>query len=59
MDTIEAKKNLKKLRQNLECLDNYNHLNSTYQFEQSCFAERKKTVQQISNIEWQLKQNRC
>lgn len=58
MDIIEAKKNLEKLKQNLNCLKNYNHLNSTFQFEQACFAERKKTVQQISNIEWQLKQNR-
>ena len=58
MDTIEAKKNLVNYKENIRHIDALNHLNSSYAFKQACIAERKKTVQQISNIEWQLKQNR-
>ena len=58
MDVIEAQKNIKRFKQNIACLDSYNHLYSSHAFKQSCQAERKELVKRINNIEWQLKQNR-
>lgn len=51
MDTIEAKKNKDAFKQNIACLDSYNHLNSSYAFKQACQSERKELVKRVQNIE--------
>ena len=58
MDIIDAKKNLEIFKRNLQCIDSYNHLYSTFQFEQMLRAQRKDLLDRIFKIEWQLKQAR-
>lgn len=72
MDIIDAKRNMKTLCENEhdlkealkhlvaldEILKNYNHLFSSYAFKQECILKLNKVKEQISNIEWQLKQVR-